>query len=961
MYFFKKSRTISHSNFKHFLVYCLLVFCGSFMLNSFTYVYGQTTNLALNKTAAQSSVREDQKDRTPDKAVDADPNSMAETKFYEPAPWWQVNLGNRYQLNSIKMDLIAPDQLGYNYRVICSDIPFPETPLEQAVSALEKVVVKVYEIPGKNQISHSVTFDPPVTAQYLRIQRLGPKQGFIPPIGFKNIEILGNSTPSTAPKPIKSSWPVNIALNKQAQQSTTRELNGNVRVAGKAVDDDMESMSETDVIQGKQLPYPWWQVDLGNRYEMSSITMKIIALDQLMNDYQIIFSDTPFPSEPLTQGVAALEKFAVKAKRVKGSSNFEHKIELDVPVVAQYVRVQIIGNGYNLPPIGFKNLEIIGLPNPSTAPIPSKSSWDGLLSMGMPFDVQKDNTAYPEIIPYATNATSFDVAWKNQNGNDIIVTSYEKSGNNYVLKANGKKSYTNLGNLGGFTKDEQGNIYILTGEKPGANRDDCKTLQVFKNDKILYTAKKDLSEKNQDCKDQQKVRSPFYHGSARLAFGKGKVFLDTNLGPAHAHDMILNSNTLDQKQFMPLTGAHNASNHLIFDGTDFIIGHNVDHEQGLTLAKVSSSLNFPQQKWWHHENQTSGSKGARSVYCHTNFGSNDLGTEFGAIQVGVNDGDGYLVLFASERDWSFKYKGCGRIGDAKGKHYPREGESGDPSFKGILSSPFDLAVVHVKKDFDSAPPNITDANGNESLACPKINDNSSIVNSIGTDKAIVFDSFTDAWPWGIYNIGCAVGIEDGSNRYRFLKKHGVVWLTNYGEDYEGIPYKERTDWVDVTSEAELASKWIDRPSDSEINLYEECGVNDPCIGWYKKGHKPKFPSKNDKYTKVTRPKLVRVRQNIYIAIWEEWEVEVGVREEYLSTKAMKITLSKSGDKVNVSTGTIKELSNKSATTPLRLHRWDDAFLLDGKAAWVTGDKVNLKLKLHTVDENLNAQTNDLDL
>jgi hypothetical protein len=40
---------------------------------------------------------------------------------------------------------------------------------------------------------------------------------------------------------------------------------------------------------------------------------------------------------------------------------------------------------------------------------------------------------------------------------------------------------------------------------------------------------------------------------------------------------------------------------------------------------------------------------------------------------------------------------------------------------------------------------------------------------------------------------------------------------------------------------------------------------------------------------------------------------------------------------------------------------DDAFNLSGKAAWIIGDPVNLKLKLCTLDENLNLTEYDLGL
>jgi hypothetical protein len=71
---------------------------------------------------------------------------------------------------------------------------------------------------------------------------------------------------------------------------------------------------------------------------------------------------------------------------------------------------------------------------------------------------------------------------------------------------------------------------------------------------------------------------------------------------------------------------------------------------------------------------------------------------------------------------------------------------------------------------------------------------------------------------------------------------------------------------------------------------------------------------------------------------------------------MKITTAKAGDKVNITQGAVKDLGNK-----VRLPKWEDAILLDGKAAWVTGDTSEMILKLYTLDANLNLVETKLDL
>jgi hypothetical protein len=48
------------------------------------------------------------------------------------------------------------------------------------------------------------------------------------------------------------------------------------------------------------------------------------------------------------------------------------------------------------------------------------------------------------------------------------------------------------------------------------------------------------------------------------------------------------------------------------------------------------------------------------------------------------------------------------------------------------------------------------------------------------------------------------------------------------------------------------------------------------------------------------------------------------------------------------------------TTTHHLHRGDDAFMLDGRAAWMTGNAAGKKLYLHLVDAALGYQVVVLD-
>jgi hypothetical protein len=90
-----------------------------------------------------------------------------------------------------------------------------------------------------------------------------------------------------------------------------------------------------------------------------------------------------------------------------------------------------------------------------------------------------------------------------------------------------------------------------------------------------------------------------------------------------------------------------------------------------------------------------------------------------------------------------------------------------------------------------------------------------------------------------------------------------------------------------------------------------------------------------------RPKLVGIGQGKYIVLWEEWLV-AGGRDTFRGVRGM----------------VIDDLGNTLQPPTLitdqhHLHRGDDAFLLRGRAGWMTGNAAQQKLYLHLVDASLN--------
>ena len=86
-----------------------------------------------------------------------------------------------------------------------------------------------------------------------------------------------------------------------------------------------------------------------------------------------------------------------------------------------------------------------------------------------------------------------------------------------------------------------------------------------------------------------------------------------------------------------------------------------------------------------------------------------------------------------------------------------------------------------------------------------------------------------------------------------------------------------------------------------------------------------------------RPKLVGLGGDTYVVLWERWEGGGGV---FAGTWGMVI------DAAGAS------LVEAAMVSDSHLPRGDDAFALDGEAAWVTGDAAAGQLHVHVVDAEL---------
>lgn len=520
-------------------------------------------------------------------------------------------------------------------------------------------------------------------------------------------------------------------------------------------------------------------------------------------------------------------------------------------------------------------------------------------ALGRPFDPNRraaeniNNVPLSEIISVPNGDGSFDVIWRDgsQPTPKLYLAKFTKSGNGY--SQTNIEELPGLGMLAGFTKDDQGNIYYMTAEYPKEEQE--RRMTIYKNKQVFWEFKAYAG----DDKPCTKPKVPLDSGSSQIAVGAGKLMIDTNIHPAHAYNVLLDlikPETNSAVCARETLWHHNFGNRIIFDGKDFVALENRDHEVTISMMKFSPTEKYPFEAY---------AERLRSVYARTNHG-NSTYTELGDIALGLDDGNGYLVLFTSERDWDDQMEGQ-RVAGGQG------GIGGE-------LGPRDLAVIHVKKDFDKQEVNWKGTatelknDGNIISQAPKLVDTTGVVNSIGTGKTVNYKAANDGWDWPNYNKDIANLIASGELAERAYKTGGVNWLTDFG-----VPFENAT---------RLPTK------------------------------APKDGAKGEMFKTVKHPKLVRLATNNYVVIWEEHNAyrshDGSIEHSYITTKAMTLKLSSEGSNVRITKGNVKDLGNKVRLMPI-----DDAFNLDGKAAFVTGDQTSYSLKLHTIDSNLNLEVIDL--
>lgn len=214
-------------------------------------------------------------------------------------------------------------------------------------------------------------FAVPVQSNHSNFQKgpnigaVGGNQGFFYTVGLHEVVLPPAATPlplvsNTRPQGYESSTPVvptvqpgaitNVALGKSAKQSSSWANGaGKTFPANIAVDGVKEGFG--NISHTLQEAGAWWEVDLGNSYNISSIKVYNAAdIPQRMNDFTILVSETPFTGNSGGTAFVANQPAPTPTQSYSGNTT------------GRYVRLFLNGTNY----LTIHEIEIFGTPTPAS-------------------------------------------------------------------------------------------------------------------------------------------------------------------------------------------------------------------------------------------------------------------------------------------------------------------------------------------------------------------------------------------------------------------------------------------------------------------------------------------------------------------------------------------------------------------------------------------------------------------
>lgn len=238
------------------------------------------TNLALNKTASQSSTLQSY---GPELAVDGNLNNFQHT-LTEPRPYWEVDLGSVQPIEEIGLwgrDDCCTDRTR-NVHVLVSDEPFISTDLDTVLTAQ----------PGVSSFFRALDWGRPTplmihrTGRYLRVHSLQTL------LNFNEVQVWA---------PVSPGKPMNVAGGRSATQSSTHSDSTATYDARLAVNGGVFNADFSHTLNQSEAR---WEVDLGSVQQISTVDVFNTLNPERMGNAYLFVSDTPFSGTSVASALA---------------------------------------------------------------------------------------------------------------------------------------------------------------------------------------------------------------------------------------------------------------------------------------------------------------------------------------------------------------------------------------------------------------------------------------------------------------------------------------------------------------------------------------------------------------------------------------------------------------------------------------------------------------------------------
>ena len=286
-----------------------------------------SSNLAAGKPTSQSSTSYG---GAASRAVDGNTNrsygggSVTHTGN-EANAWWQVDLGENFDISQIEITnrgdnlegrlanfdvfVSATDMTGKSYSQLAGDS-----------SVFAHSLCRIRQVPWKRSAN-------PGTGRYVRVQLAGSGV-----LSLAEVKVFGTTATNGATG--------NLAAGKPTSQSST-SYGG---VASRAVDGNINpSYSGNSVTHTSNEANAWWQVDLGQNYDISQVKIanRGDGLESRLSNFDVFVSSTDMTGKSFSQ---IANDSSVTRTRFSGTAGAQ--VKLNSPGTGRYVRVQLAGKGY---------------------------------------------------------------------------------------------------------------------------------------------------------------------------------------------------------------------------------------------------------------------------------------------------------------------------------------------------------------------------------------------------------------------------------------------------------------------------------------------------------------------------------------------------------------------------------------------------------------------------------------